>query len=406
MHERWLILAVLTFARTAIGFQFQSVAVLSPFLLEEFALSYAGLGTLVGIYLLPGVIISLPSGVLAQRFGDKKIACIGLAAMTAGGLLMAHADDATSLLIGRLVSGTGAVLFNVLVAKMVTDWFQGKELVTALGILIASWPLGIAIALLVLPAMAGAFSWSASMFMAAMVSGAAVVLVAFYYRKPHSLANQSGPFHIDLTRREFSLATIAGLVWTSYNVAFVVLLAFGPPYLVASGWGTEAANAIISIVSWVIIPALPLTACIAERIGRPNATMITCFGAAAFAIWCVPSSNVSVGLFVLIGALLAPPGGLVMALPCETVRPQRRAIAMGVYFTCFYGGMGVLLPVAGFARDLTGSAATPLWFAGASLLIAIAMLLFFRAIQSHASSPSPAAALPDMQSLPAGRIRY
>ena len=77
-----------------------------------------------------------------------------------------------------------------------------------------------------------------------------------------------------------------------------------------------------------------------------------------------------------------------MALPCETVRPQRRAIAMGVYFTCFYGGMGVLLPMAGFARDLTGSAATPLWFAGALLLIAIAMLLFFRALQSHAASAS------------------
>jgi hypothetical protein len=92
------------------------------------------------------------------------------------------------------------------------------------------------------------------------------------------------------------------------------------------------------------------------------------------------------------GALLAPPGGgLVMALPCQTVRPQGRAIAMGVYFVYFmyfYGGMGVLLPVASLARDLTGSTATPLWFAGALLYIAIAMLLFFRAIQSHASSPS------------------
>jgi hypothetical protein len=74
------------------------------------------------------------------------------------------------------------------------------------------------------------------------------------------------------------------------------------------------------------------------------------------------------------GALLAPPGGLVMALPCQTVRPQGRAIAMGVYFVYFmyfYGGMGVLLPVAGLARDLTGSTATPLWFAGALLFIAI-----------------------------------
>jgi MFS family permease len=406
MHERWLILAVLTFARTAIGFQFQSVAALSPFLLEEFALSYAGVGTLVGIYLFPGVAISLPSGVLAQRFGDKKIACLGLVAMTVGGLMMARADSAAALMIGRLVSGTGAVLFNVLVAKMVTDWFQGKEIVTALGILITSWPLGIAIALLVLPVMAGALSWSASMLAVAAVSGVALLMVAIYYRKPTNLADQLGPFHIGLSRQEFTLATIAGLVWTAYNAAFVVLLAFGAPYLMASGWGTEPANAIVSIVSWVVIPALPVTAWMAERVGRPNATMIACFGTAAVAIWCVTSSSPSLGLFVLIGVLLAPPGGLIMALPCESVRPQRRAIAMGVYFTCFYGGMGVLLPVAGYARDLTDNAAMPLWFAGALLLVAIAMLAGFRAMQSHSPPASTAAALPDKPSLSTGRIRY
>ena len=44
MSQRWLILAILTFARASIGFQFQSVAALSPFLLDQFELSYAALG--------------------------------------------------------------------------------------------------------------------------------------------------------------------------------------------------------------------------------------------------------------------------------------------------------------------------------------------------------------------------
>jgi predicted MFS family arabinose efflux permease len=53
MHERWLILAALTCARTAMGFQFQSVAAVSPSLIEQLHLSYAALGTLIGLYLLP-----------------------------------------------------------------------------------------------------------------------------------------------------------------------------------------------------------------------------------------------------------------------------------------------------------------------------------------------------------------
>jgi hypothetical protein len=45
MRDRWLILAVLTFARTAMGFQFQSVAAVSPFLLDHFQMSYAALSS-------------------------------------------------------------------------------------------------------------------------------------------------------------------------------------------------------------------------------------------------------------------------------------------------------------------------------------------------------------------------
>ena len=72
MHERWLILAVLTIARTDMGFQFQSVAAASQHLIGRFDLSFAALGILIGLYLFPGVAVAIPGGLLAQRFGDKR----------------------------------------------------------------------------------------------------------------------------------------------------------------------------------------------------------------------------------------------------------------------------------------------------------------------------------------------
>ena len=163
MAQRWFILAILTFARVSIGFQFQSVAALSPFLMDQFGLSYAALGTLIGIYLFPGIAVALPGGVFGHRYGDKTVACAGLGAMTLGGLLMAEADSGGVLMLGRVLSGTGAIFFNVLVTKMVTDWFKGREIVTALGILVTSWPLGIALGLLILPPLANAYSWPVAM---------------------------------------------------------------------------------------------------------------------------------------------------------------------------------------------------------------------------------------------------
>jgi MFS family permease len=166
------------------------------------------------------------------------------------------------------------------------------------------------------------------------------------------------------------------------------MMAFGPDFIVASGLSAATANAMISTVSWVVIPALPLGAWLAERIGRPYRTMIRCFLGAALAIWFVPAVGASLVVFMLIGLLLALPAGLIMALPGKSVRPERLAIAMGIYFTCHYGGIGLLSAMAGVTRDVTGSPAAPLWFAGAMLIFATAMLLQYRVLHTR---PSPRA---------------
>src|SRR5262245_418585 len=184
MHERWLILAVLTFARTVIGFQFQSVVSVSPYLIDQFHMSYAALGTLIGLYLLPGTAVAIPGGVLAQRFGDKRIICIGLAAMACGALMMATTENFALLSAGRIVSGTGAVFLNVMVTKMVTDWFPNDKATVALSILIASWPIGIGIALILLPTVAKVASWQAAIHATVAASVVAFALISVFYRAP------------------------------------------------------------------------------------------------------------------------------------------------------------------------------------------------------------------------------
>jgi len=77
MTERWRALWVLSTARVAMGFQFQAIGSTGPLLREQFGLSLADIGWLVGIYLLPGVVLALPGGLLSARFGDRRIAMAG-----------------------------------------------------------------------------------------------------------------------------------------------------------------------------------------------------------------------------------------------------------------------------------------------------------------------------------------
>ena len=380
MTNRWLILAALTFARTVMGFQFQSVAAVGPMLIGDFHIGYAALGTIIGLYLIPGAAVAIPGGVLAQRFGDKRVVCAGLTAMVVGGLLMALGDE-TLLTAGRVLSGCGAVLLNVLLTKMTTDTFEGREVVAALGVLITSWPLGIALALVTLPPLAAAVSWQAAIGMTAAASAAALLMVVAVYRAPRKPTPATTRLRFDLTRRELALAVLSGLVWTFYNMGFILVLAFGPAWLIAGGDSPAHASAIVSTVSWLIIPAIPLGAWLADRAGHPMTTMLSFFCLAAGAIAMLPFAGGSLGLLGAIGLIFGPPGGLIMALPGQAAPPERRTLAMGVYFTVYYIGMGVVPGIAGFARDATHSAAAPLWLAVAMMLCAAIALLAFRAVR-------------------------
>jgi MFS family permease len=240
------------------------------------------------------------------------------------------------------------------------------------------------LALVLLPVVAEMAGWPAAMIAPAAVSALAFVLVALVYRGPESGVPPVARFAFDLTRREFALAILAGLVWTFYNVGFIIMPSFGPAYMIASGHSPVAASALVSTITWVIIPAIPLTAWLAERLGRADLAMHSSFLLTAAFIVFVAGFGPSLLAFALIGFLFAPPGGLIMTLPGEAAPPTRRAIAMGLYFTCYYAGMGTLPALAGYARDVTAAAAAPLWFAAVMVLIASLMLLQFRTLQRSA----------------------
>lgn len=393
MARRWIILAALTLARTAMAFQFQSIAAVGPDLTGGLGISYAALGTLIGLYLLPGAAVAFPGGWLGQRFGDKRMVLAALALMIAGGVLTGLAEGMPALMAGRLVSGIGGVVMNVLLTKMVADWFGAAERVTAMGFLIVSWPLGISLALVLLPALAGAFGWSAAMFATAGAAGACLVLVAALYQAPPGAAQQgAGTLRIGLGRHELVLAILAGLVWSLYNVGLISVLGFGPNFLVARGAGPVPAAATVSLVSWLIMPSLVLGGWLAARLGRPDRLMAGCLVGVTALIWLLPATGTAMLPFALIGLVFGPPAPLIVTLPAEVVRPENRGPGMGVFYTCYYLGMALIAPLAGLSRDLTGVAAAPLWFAGAMLLASLASLAVLRVVQRRAPGAVAAAA--------------
>lgn len=380
--NRWVILGVLVVARTSMGYQFQSIGSISPSLIDDLGISHAEVGTLIGLFMLPGVAMALPGGVLTQRLGDKRVCGAGLALMIAGGALAAAGQSYTFALIGRLLMGTGGVLLNLTLTKMAIDWFAGRQIVTAMGILLGSWPLGIALGLLTQPALAELVSWAAVLYTTTAICAAALALVIGAYHRPRSVVRDlstANPRGFLVPARIMASATAAGLAWGAFNVGLVVYFSFAPDLLIARGTTANNASSLVSTALWVSLVSVPLGGFIAQRLGRINVIIAVFTLGAGAALFAMPYVGVPLAISVVVGICLAPAGAL-FALPTTALSEEHRAAGIGIFYTWYYVAMAAGPGIAGLGRDLTDSPSVPLLIGGAMFVATPMLVAAFRFI--------------------------
>src|SRR6202012_4212976 len=156
--------------------------------------------------------------------GDKRVVLFGLALMTAGGLAMALAPTLEwqawgGQVAGRIVAGIGGVLLNVLMSKMVTDWFAGREIATAMAIFVNSWPAGIALCLFVLPALAAAKGIAAGLFLSVAFCALGFLLLAIFYRSPPNVLGATVAVASWPDPAAVRAVVAAGCIWGLFNAA-------------------------------------------------------------------------------------------------------------------------------------------------------------------------------------------
>jgi len=384
MHiNRWTILGVLSLARIAFGFQFQSIASVSPSLVDDLGIGYGQLGTLIGLYMLPGVLMAIPSGILSKRFGDKRMAGYGLLLMVIGGIVLGLSESYSVAFIGRLVSGIGAVSFNVVLTKMVTEWFIDREIRTALGVMLSMWPFGIALALVTQSALSSAYSWEWVIFLTSAVCLVSLALVVSIYRPPEASKNiiYENPRSFAIPFREFVPVSVAGITWALFNVGLVIFFSFGSGLLIDQGLSDIKASSLISIGLWVTLASIPLGGYISQKTGRPKAIIILSSALAALSLALLPFFPYPLILSILLGLGIASAGAIV-ALPSQALSSENRGPGLGVFYTWYYIGMAIGPVLAGLGREFTDSSATPVLAGSGMFLAVIPFIVMFYLLQA------------------------
>ena len=378
--RRWLILVALFIARTSLGYQFQSVASSASFIEAELHIGYAVIGTLIGLQAIPGVALSLPGGMLVTRFGDRTVFVVSLLLMIGGALLLSVGDTVPTLMVGRLVSGTGTILFNVVLTKMLTDWFAKRETVFAMGALMSSWPFGIALGLVVQGRIAEALGWRAGMAIVAAYCLFSLVLLLVLYRPPPDLqasATEKTTWWNPPDWPALQGVLVASLAWSCLNLGLVILFSFGAGFLATRGMPGPEAAAVTSLALWIAILSIPLGGFMLQRVAAPRLMACLSYLAAAAALVALALDVSPVLACIAFGIALGPGPGAIMALPTRVLAPQHRATGLGIFGSLYGIVLGLGPWAAGLVVDAAGTPAAALLLGAALFALCVPLTILF-----------------------------
>lgn len=265
-----------------IGFyQRVAPAVITRELMAEFAMNAAALGNLAAFYYYSYVAIQVPSGVLADRWGPRRILTAGAALAAAGTLLFALAGNYATAALGRLMIGGSVGVAFVSMLKLAGHWFAPQRFAMISGLALACGIFGAVSAGLPLRLLVDAFGWRSVLGVSALIT--ALLAAAIWLAVRDDPAERGyASFAPETPKRHAPiLASVASAVRTR-NVWLVFIVSgavsgptltfgglWGVPYL-STHYGISTAHAALItsllLVCWAV--AGPVVGAISDRMRK------------------------------------------------------------------------------------------------------------------------------------------
>jgi predicted MFS family arabinose efflux permease len=352
---RWRILILLFLLRCLMAFQFATIGAIAPLIENTFRVDAAAIGALIGIYFTPGIVVALAGGTFAGYLGDKRIVLGGLALMAGGAALMAFADSWSLQNTGRFVAGIGGVILNVVMSKMVMDWFAKKEIATAMTIFINSWPAGIGLALIVQPIIAQSGGIFASYGIESILASIGFLALLLCYRSP-AQSNGDRLSKVAFPKGMMLAAIVtSGMVWGLFNAAIAIVFSFTPTLLVEQGSSLKSAGATTSLVMWGILVTGILGGIIADRVARPQLILVAATLVFAALLLTIPRLGGDALIVAAAGLASGLCVGPIMMLPAKILSIDTRATGMGIFYMLYYICFAISPWLSGIIINLYGT---------------------------------------------------
>ena len=159
MKRRWLALGIVALAYVLFFFQRFAPAGIANDLAAAFETSAASLGVLAATYFYVYTVMQVPTGMLADTLGPRRILMLGGVMGGVGSFLFGLAPSLDIALVGRTLIGLGVSVVFIAMLKLIAVWFEESRFATLVGLSMLIGNLGSVLAGAPLSAVAQATGW-------------------------------------------------------------------------------------------------------------------------------------------------------------------------------------------------------------------------------------------------------
>ena len=158
-RRRWLALGIVALAYVLSFFQRFAPAGIAQDLAASFQTSAASLGVLAATYFYIYTVMQIPTGMLADTLGPRRILVLGGLIGGAGSFMFGMASSLDMALVGRTLVGLGVSVTFIAMLKLIAVWFEENRFATLVGVCMLIGNLGSVLAGAPLSALAQATGW-------------------------------------------------------------------------------------------------------------------------------------------------------------------------------------------------------------------------------------------------------
>ncbi len=138
LHYGWVILVLATLvAFGALGLARFGYSIVLPAMQVDLGMDNTQAGVLAATHVVGYLIASLLGGVLAARFGPRRVIALGLVLAGFSMILTGLAGGFTAVGFWRGLAGVGSGMANIPIYGMVSAWFSAKRRGIATGIVVS-----------------------------------------------------------------------------------------------------------------------------------------------------------------------------------------------------------------------------------------------------------------------------